>query len=233
VLTVPQLQAFSQRIVTLAVLLLIAAAVLAASPERAQAGPNEGDFFGATNSARSAAGLPAYVYAGDLAAAARAQAKRMASSGQLAHSPNLGGAVANWQGLAENVGVGTDWLTIQQALMNSPDHRAAILDAGYTQMGVGTAVDRDGTLWVSEVFRLPAGTTASPPSIGSSAAAVQDQTEGTGVTSTSNTPSPAQSLRSKIRDARDKVGAHRRRQGADDPLEAALDYSTVMNTVGS
>ena len=33
--------------------------------------------------------------------------------------------------------------------MNSPDHRAQILDSGYTQMGVGTAVDDNGTLWVA------------------------------------------------------------------------------------
>ncbi|MEO8330673.1 MAG: CAP domain-containing protein, partial [Candidatus Nanopelagicales bacterium] len=178
------------------------------SPGRALAGPNEGDFFGAANGARSSAGLAPYTYAGDLAAAARAQAERMAASGQLEHNPDLGGSVSNWQELAENIGVGPDWQSIQQALMNSPDHRAAILDSGYTQMGVGTAVDNDGTLWVSEVFRLPAGATAPAPSTGSSSNTSTSPTSSTSATSTPSavaTPTPTQILRSKIKAARDKV----------------------------
>ena len=46
--------------------------------------------------------------------------------------------------------------------MASAPHRANILSATYTQVGVGVAVDRHGTLWVSEIFRKPS-TTAAPP----------------------------------------------------------------------
>jgi hypothetical protein len=230
------------RIRSLAVSILVGLAVLLVAPGQAYAGPNEGDFFAAANAARAANGLSAYAYAGDLSYAARAQAERMAASGTLAHNPNLGGSVSNWQEVGENVGVGPTWSSIQQALMNSPSHRAAILDSGYTQMGVGTAVDQDGNLWVAEVFRLPVGATAPSTSSGSSAgspAATSSSSNGTySSTSSSATavasPTPTQVLRGKIRDARSKVVPHGRstRAAAPDPLRAALNFSTVMSTVG-
>jgi len=226
-----------RRVVTLLVVALLAAVALVALPTKAFAGPNEYDFFSAANSARANAGLPSYTYAGDLAAAARAQAARMASSGELYHNPNLGGSVSNWQGLAENVGVGPDWQTIHQALMNSSSHRAAILDSGYTQMRVGTVVDKDGTMWVAEVFRLPAGASAPAPQAdsGSSAGA----TTGSATTSSSPSssvvaaPTPTEILRGKIATARAKVEDKGKGKQTSDPLEAALDFDTVMKTVGS
>ncbi|HVQ89252.1 MAG TPA: CAP domain-containing protein [Actinomycetes bacterium] len=220
-------------LVALLVCLVATAGLVAATPGRALAGPNEGDFFSAANSARSSAGLPAYAYAGDLAYAARAQAERMAASGQLEHNPDLGGSVSNWQELGENIGCGPDWSSIQQALMNSSEHRAAILDSGYTQMGVGTAVDKDGTLWVSEVFRLPAGATSpAAPSAGSSSnTSTAATTSGTPSATVVAAPTPTQILRSKIQIARKKVSGHGKHGGSKDPLIAALHYSTVMRTV--
>jgi hypothetical protein len=223
---------WTKRAAAMLLCLLGASAIVAAHPAQALAGPNEGDFFGAANSARSSAGLPAYAYAGDLAAAARAQAERMAASGQLEHNPDLGGSVSNWQELAENIGVGPDWQSIQQALMGSPDHRAAILDSGYTQMGVGTAVDNDGTLWVSEVFRLPAGASAPVPDADYSSNATSGSTSSTPTPTVVAGPTPTQILKSKIQAAREKVSGPHQDRGAGDPLVAALDYSTVMNTVG-
>jgi uncharacterized protein YkwD len=231
VLATVRLRTWSQQLGIVAVLAFVAAALLTVVPARALAGPNEGDFFGAANAARSGAGLPAYSYAGDLAAVARAQAERMAASGQLYHNPDLGGAISNWQELAENVGTGTDWQTIQQALMDSADHRAAILDSGYTQMGVGTAVDKNGTLWVSEVFRMPAGATATAPSSGSSGSTTTGPVSGTDV-NVAPAPSPTQILREKIRTAREKVSDAKHGTRAKDPLAAALQFSTVMDTVG-
>ena len=136
-----------------------------AIPGVANAGPNEGDIFSAVNAARASAGLPGYAYAGDLAAAARGQAERMAASGELYHNPNLGSEVGGWSRIGENVAFAGDWRAAHDVLMNSPDHRAQILDSGYTQMGVGTAVGDDGTIWVAEVFRTPTG--AAPSSGGS------------------------------------------------------------------
>jgi len=58
--TLLQLRPWSQRFLSFGVVLLVAAGVLATSPASALAGPNEGDFFSAANSARSSAGLSAY-----------------------------------------------------------------------------------------------------------------------------------------------------------------------------
>ena len=222
-----------RRVLTLLVVAAVAALALAVVPGRAFAGPNEGDFIAAANGARANAGLSSYTYAGDLAAVARAQAERMAASGKLYHNPDLGGSVSNWQGLAENVGVGPDWGTIHQAFMDSPDHRAAILDSGYTQMGVGTAIDKDGTMWVAEVFRLPAG--ATPPATGTDTGSSAGATSGTtsGPAPTVAAPTPTQILRGKLQTARAKVDHKGHGERATDPLVAALDYSTVMNTLGS
>jgi hypothetical protein len=223
---------WTKRAAAMLLCLLGASAIVAAHPTQALAGPNEGDFFGAANAARSSAGLSGYAYAGDLAAAARAQAERMAASGQLEHNPDLGGSVSNWQGLAENIGVGPDWQSIQQALMDSPDHRAAILSSGYTQLGVGTAVDSDGTLWVSEVFRLPAGASAPLPSADYSSSSAAGTTSGAPTPTVVAGPTPTQILKSKIQNAREKVSDPHQSRRSGDPLVAALDYSTVMSTVG-
>ena len=84
-------------------LLVTGSAAVVALPTAALAGPNEGDIFAAVNGARASAGLPRYTYAGDLAAAARGQAERMASSGELYHNPNLGSEVGGWSRIGENV----------------------------------------------------------------------------------------------------------------------------------
>ncbi len=205
-------------------------------PGTAYAGPNEGDIFSAVNAARSSAGLPAYSYASDLTAAARGQAERMAASGELYHNPNLSTEVGGWSRIGENVAYAGDWRSAHDVLMNSPDHRAQILDSGYTQMGVGTAVSDDGTFWVAEVFRTPSGATAAPNGSGTG---TSDSTS-TSPTSTSSSPvptsappqpTPEQILRQHIRDARDKVLTRAKGRASNDPIAAALDFSTVMDTV--
>ncbi len=115
------------------------------------------------NSARASAGLPALAVSGDLSAAARAQAGRMASSGTLAHTPNLPQVVCCWSNLGENVGVGGSASILQAAFMASPEHRANILSSSYTQVGVGVVVDGSGRMWVSEIFRRPSGSVPPAP----------------------------------------------------------------------
>lgn len=220
----------SRRSATAFLVLLLALLAVVATPGKALAGPNEGDFFGAVNAARSAAGVPTLSWSSDLAAVARGQAERMAAAGQLSHNPNLGGEVSGWQIVSENVGYGPSWSDIQAAFMNSSEHRANLLDGEVTQLGVGTAVDGNGRMWVSEVFRLPFG--ASAPTGGGSGAG------STGASTTSSgspdpvavpQPSPEDLLRARIHTARDKVSAHRTKVA--DPLTQALDFSTVMATV--
>jgi hypothetical protein len=223
----------SRRALSAALTLLMALGLFVALPGRALAGPDEGSFFSAVNSARSANGLPALAYSGELAAVARRQAERMASSNKLYHNPSLGSEVSGWQIVAENVGYGPTWSGIQQAFMASPDHRANILDPQLSQLGVGTAVGNDGRLWVAQVFRLPLG--ATPPSGGPGSSGSSSGWSGGAVSSpTVAAPAPLtpeQQLRQRIATARDKVSSGR--AGKKDPLVEALAFSTVMATVGS
>jgi hypothetical protein len=119
-------------------------------------------FVAATNQARAAAGLPGLSVSADLTAAATHQAQNMADSDTLFHTPNLGSGLCCWAMVGENVGDGPSVSVIHAAFMASPGHRANILRAAYTQIGVGYVIDKRGTLWVSEVFRRPTGAAPAP-----------------------------------------------------------------------
>lgn len=111
---------------------------------------------------RANAGLPGLRVAGDLADVAARHAQRMASEGRLYHNPSMTSEVSGWQRLTENVGTGPAVGEVHDAFMASSSHRANILDDRVTEVGVGVA-RADGRLWVSQVFRLPDGTTTAPP----------------------------------------------------------------------
>ena len=132
------------------------------SAHAAPAGASSGQFVSLTNSARSNHGVHSLASSGDLSSIAQRQAQRMADKGQLFHNPNLASEAHNWQKLGENVGYGPDAQTIHNAFMNSPPHRANILDSDFTQIGVGVVV-KNGVVWVSEVFRQPEGSAAPTP----------------------------------------------------------------------
>jgi hypothetical protein len=121
-------------------------------------------FVAATNQARAAVGVPGLSVSADLAAAATDQAQAMADADALFHTPNLGSGLCCWVMVGENVGDGPSESVVQAAFMASPEHRANILRAAFTQIGVGYVIDKRGTLWVSEVFRRPTGsvTPAAP-----------------------------------------------------------------------
>ena len=57
--------------------------------------------------------------------------------------------------VGENLGTFTrpDFDAIHEALMNSPTHRANILDTRYTCVGIGVLVRSDGGTWVTQMFR--------------------------------------------------------------------------------
>jgi hypothetical protein len=120
------------------------------------------DFVARINAERANAGLPALAVAGDLADVARRHTERMAAENRLYHNPNLGSEVSNWQRLTENVGRGGSVANLHTAFMSSASHRANILDAQVTQVGVGVVVAGD-TMWVTQVFRLPQSAPAPAP----------------------------------------------------------------------
>jgi hypothetical protein len=107
--------------------------------------------------------------AGDLQSIARSWSQHMASghcsgSDSICHNPSLTSQVHNWRVVGENVGVGPGVSDIETAFMNSSPHRANILDSDYTEVGIGTAVGKDGRVYVTQDFRRPMTTSSSSSS---------------------------------------------------------------------
>ena len=123
----------------------------------------ESEFIAKVNAARATNGQAPYSVAGDLTSIARQHSSDMARQQSLYHNPNLTTQVQNWRAVGENVGEGPTVGDIHVAFMNSPEHRANILDHDFTQVGIGTAYDDKGVLYVTEVFRKPEGSTAPAP----------------------------------------------------------------------
>jgi uncharacterized protein YkwD len=126
------------------------------------------------NAARGGAG--SLQRSGDLDAVARAWADRLAADGVLRHNPNYTTQVKNWSKVAENVAFRRDSSLsavqlasrIGDAYLASSGHRANILSADFTQVGIGMSLAADGGLWNVVVFRSPSGASSSSGSGGGS-----------------------------------------------------------------
>lgn len=149
----PRRRLAASRALSLTVTTLALAAVAAAPA--AAAGTDAGRLATATNHARADHRLRHYAVKRDLNAVAHRWAARMAAHHTLAHNPNLRRDVHGWQQVGENVGVGPTAARIESAFMHSSPHRANILSRSFLQVGVGTARDSQGQLYVDVVFRRP------------------------------------------------------------------------------
>jgi len=141
-----------------------AASVVAPLTPATASGP-ESQFFSMLNSARTDHGLRPYDIASDLTGVARSHSHEMAARQTLYHNPNLTTDVRNWEAVGENVGKGPTVSDIQQAFMNSPEHRDNILDHDFTQVGIGVTTDSSGTIWVTEDFRQPMAAPVIRPTV--------------------------------------------------------------------
>ena len=120
--------------------------------------------FESANKERESRGLSPFKWSPQLAAAAREHAMRMAAHNTLSHQlPGEPGMVeratqagARFSSLAENVAEGPSGESIHKQWMNSPPHRANLLDPQLDSIGVAAA-ERDGTLYAVEDFSLAAG----------------------------------------------------------------------------
>jgi Cysteine-rich secretory protein family len=119
---------------------------------------------GLVNSARASAGLHAYSVDSQLTSLAQAHAEAMAAKQSLYHNPSLASDVTNWKWVGENVGYASSVAAVENAFMHSPPHRSNILDTNYTEIGVGIATDKNGTVWVTEDFKEPMTSSASSSS---------------------------------------------------------------------
>ncbi len=124
------------------------------------------------NDARRRQNLPALTWNAKLAEVARAHSEEMRDKNYFAHeSPTeeLRNPLDRYQAafsdtprlLAENIFrswgfrheiTEKDALRAHTSLMNSPGHRANILRAGVTQIGIGVIANDKGDLWVTQMF---------------------------------------------------------------------------------
>ncbi len=105
------------------------------------------------NAIRANHGVKPLVQGHGLQRKADAWAEELARSGVLRHNPDIGDYRWCYRAMGENVGYGPDWRTIKRAYMDSPPHRANILDRDYDRLGIGTARSSDGRVWNVLVFR--------------------------------------------------------------------------------
>ena len=114
---------------------------------------SEKTFAQKINNARGAVGARRLVLDRELSKVARRHAWEMDSKNSLYHTPSskLRWRVTRWNHLGENVGAGQTVLSLHQAFMNSPSHRANVLDRDFKHVGVGVHQDKN-YMWVTVVF---------------------------------------------------------------------------------
>jgi len=105
----------------------------------------------ALNLDRTTHGLRALPDRPDVQRKAQAWAAKLARENALYHSKITDGIRSRWCALAENVGSGSSVAAVEAAYMQSPHHRASILNSRYN--GVGIGVVRAGSrVWVVQEF---------------------------------------------------------------------------------
>jgi len=87
------------------------------------------------NASRAQAGLPALRENIALDMKADSWAQGMRNQCRIWHSRLADGAPPNWRKLGENVGMGGNVAQIHNAYMNSPGHRANVLDPSFDEIG--------------------------------------------------------------------------------------------------
>ena len=119
------------------------------------------------NAERTARGLPALARRGDIDAIAVRHSTAMAAKYDIWHNDGYFtpttksslGAVFVGENVAMNPGIEN----MHKRLMNSPHHRDNILDARFTQVGIGVAAAPDGELFATEDFAQPRAVAAPRP----------------------------------------------------------------------
>jgi putative cell wall-binding protein len=162
---------------TAATIALLAGGLALASPTPAEAAERE-DVVSLTNANRANAGLPALARESSLDAMAQEWATYMASQKSMVHSSNEWrmSKVSSGYTLCcgENIAYGyTSASSVVSAWINSPGHRANILDTRYTHMGAG--YNATGHYWVQVFATFPTvkSVTGGTPTISGTAAVGQ------------------------------------------------------------
>jgi uncharacterized protein YkwD len=125
----------------------------------------ESILFAALNQERQKAGLPTVTWSKKLASVARKYSQEMAQTGIVAHESKLSGSLSDrlrsanirLPGVSENLAKAGSAKEAHLGLMQSPGHRANILDQMAASVGVGVAViddSEDPIVMVTQVFSL-------------------------------------------------------------------------------
>ena len=138
---------------TMAGVLLALCVVALPNPASADPADDAGTTAWLINQSRADDGLPGLMPDRELQIIANRQANRMAESGYIFHSEDLGSQLSwGWYRWAENVGYGPSAEWVHGASMASAHHAGNILDGTYNYVGVGVAYGNDGNVYVATVF---------------------------------------------------------------------------------
>jgi hypothetical protein len=131
----------------------------------AELSPAEKQVFEQLNQERAKSGVAALEWNEHAAEAARAHSRLLVEKGKLAHQfpgeptlpDRLGATGARFTVSAENLARTGYIEDVHLALMNSPGHRANMLNPRYNAVGIGVAEDK-GTIYVTQdfIFLVPA-----------------------------------------------------------------------------
>jgi hypothetical protein len=117
---------------------VVAAAILALAPPASADASDEARVLTLIQQTRASVGAPALPVDATLTSAARSWAAKMARDGTISHNVGLGSQVTASK-LSENVGMGPNVDVVHQGFLNSPGHRANMVDTGVNAVGVGVA----------------------------------------------------------------------------------------------
>lgn len=133
-------------------------------PNAAPLSSLEQEVFRLVNAERARAGVPALTYNWQLARVARYKSQDMIDRGYFSHtSPTYGSPFKmmesfglRFSAAAENIAMGQRTpAEVMRSWMNSAGHRANILSRNVTQIGVGAAKARNGTIYWTQMFMKP------------------------------------------------------------------------------
>ncbi|MDD3168441.1 MAG: CAP domain-containing protein, partial [Eubacteriales bacterium] len=140
-----------------------APAPVAAAPASAETGAYEQQVADLVNKERAAAGLPALKVNTNLAGVAEKKAEDLRDKNYFDHnSPTYGSPFdmmkqfgIKYSTAGENIAKGQRTpADVMNGWMNSPGHKANIMNANYTEIGVGYVTDSNGgTYWVQMFIR--------------------------------------------------------------------------------
>lgn len=111
-----------------------------------------GAFLSDVNALRAAEGRSALVRDAGLDAFAQSWAATMAADGSLHHSTLISDVVASgWSAAGENIAFGPDEASVFAGLRASPGHRANMVSADYSHVGIGVVVVGP-VVWTDHLF---------------------------------------------------------------------------------